>query len=103
MITRSSAAGRRAHIRGRRPATDPSRTIFNVAVGLIAVHVVDDSFMQPQPGTSAGDHVFSGLIPLAILGLAAWAYPRVRGGEDDSGHRNPDYYRAAKEPKQIFD
>src|SRR5215213_1092656 len=81
MITRSSAAGRRAHIRGRRPATDPNRTIFNVAVGLIAVHVVDDSFVQPQPGTSAGDHVFSGLIPLAILALAAWAYPRVRSGE----------------------
>src|SRR4051794_29872776 len=80
MVTRSPAAGRRAHIWGRRRASDLSRTIFNVAVGLIAVHVVDDSFVQPQPGTSAGDHVFSGLVPLAILGLAAWAYPRVRSG-----------------------
>jgi hypothetical protein len=80
MVSRSPVAGRQAHVWRRRPASDLSRTIFNVAVGLIAVHVVDDSFVQPQPGTSAGDHVFSGLIPLAILGLAAWAYPRVRAG-----------------------
>ena len=80
MVTRSPVAGRQAHVWRRRPASDLSRTIFNAAVGLIAVHVVDDSFVQPQPGTSAGDHVFSGLIPLAILGLAAWAYPRVRAG-----------------------
>jgi uncharacterized protein len=54
--------------------------LFVLAVVLIAVHVIDDSFVQPQPGTSVGDHVFSGLIPLALLGLAAWAYPRVRPG-----------------------
>jgi len=47
---------------------------------MIALHVVDDSFLQPQPGTSAGDHLVSGLVPLALLGLAATAYPRVRGG-----------------------
>jgi uncharacterized protein len=57
-----------------------SPTLFFVAVGLIALHVVDDNFVQPQPGTSALDHVFSGLIPLALLALAAWAYPRVRPG-----------------------
>jgi fermentation-respiration switch protein FrsA (DUF1100 family) len=62
------------------PGSDLGRTIFNAAIGLIAVHIVDDSFAQPQPGTSAGDHIVSGLIPLAILGLAAWAYPRVRAG-----------------------
>jgi uncharacterized protein len=49
-------------------------------VGVIALHVADDSFLQPQPGTSAGDHLASGLVPLAVLGLAAWAYPRLRGG-----------------------
>ena len=47
---------------------------------VIAVHVVDDNFVQPQPGTSAGDHLISGLLPLAVLGLAVWAYPRLRGG-----------------------
>ena len=27
----------------------------------------------------------------------------IHGGADDAGHRNPDYYRAAKEPKQIWE
>jgi uncharacterized protein len=53
--------------------------LFVLAVGVIALHVVDDNFVQPQPGTSAGDHLVSGLVPLAVLGLAAWAYPRLRG------------------------
>jgi X-Pro dipeptidyl-peptidase-like protein len=54
-------------------------TIFRLAVALIALHVVDDNFVQPQPGTSAGDHLVSGLVPLAALGGAALAYPRLRG------------------------
>src|SRR4051794_8004621 len=54
--------------------------LFVLAVLVIAVHVIDDSFAQPQPGTSASDHLVSGLVPLALLGLAAWAYPRLRGG-----------------------
>jgi dienelactone hydrolase len=69
----------------RRPAaaqhaSDLSRTLFSAAVGLIAIHVIDDSFIQPQPGTSAGDHLIGGVILLAILALAGWAYPRVRAG-----------------------
>jgi hypothetical protein len=54
--------------------------LFLGAVGLIALHVIDDSFLQPQPGTSAGDHLVSGLVPLAGLALAALAYPRLPGG-----------------------
>jgi uncharacterized protein len=42
--------------------------------------VVDDNYISPQPGTSVGDHLVSGLVPLAALGLAAWAYPRLSGG-----------------------
>ena len=57
-----------------------STPLFLIGIALIALHVVDDRFLQPQAGTSAGDHLVSGLIPLAILGLAAWAYPRVRPG-----------------------
>src|SRR5215212_8411765 len=53
--------------------------IFLVAIALIALHVLDDNFIQPQPGTAPGDHLVSGLVPLAILGLAAWAHPRLRG------------------------
>src|SRR4051794_39174897 len=63
------------------PATvDAMRRLFLLAVGLLALHVVDDRFVQPQPGTSATDHLVSGLVPLALLGLAAWGYPRVRAG-----------------------
>ena len=54
--------------------------LFLGAIGLIALHVIDDSFLQPQPGTSAGDHLVSGLVPLAGLALAALAYQRLPGG-----------------------
>ena len=54
--------------------------LFLVPIALIALHVVDDSFVQPQPGTTAGDHLAGGLVPLALLALAAWAYPRMRAG-----------------------
>jgi uncharacterized protein len=53
--------------------------LFRLAVAAIAIHVVDDTFVQPNAGTSAGDHVVAGLVPLALLALAAWAYPRLRG------------------------
>ena len=52
---------------------------FRLGIALIALHVLDDNFIQPEPGTSAGDHLVSGLLPLGLLGLAAWAFPRIRG------------------------
>jgi alpha/beta superfamily hydrolase len=57
-----------------------SARLFAIGVALIAVHVIDDNFVQPQPGTAASDHLVSGLVPLAILVLAALAYPRARAG-----------------------
>jgi dienelactone hydrolase len=42
--------------------------------------VVDDNFIQPQPGTSAGDHLAGGLVQAAFFVLLAWAYPRLRPG-----------------------
>src|SRR5262249_16984096 len=52
------------------------------AAGLAAVglHVLDDSFFQPEPATSVTDHRVSGLVPLAILVGAAVASPRLRPG-----------------------
>jgi dienelactone hydrolase len=47
---------------------------------VIAVHVLDDNFFQPQPGTSAGDHLVSGLVPLAVLLGCAAVYDRLRPG-----------------------
>ncbi len=53
--------------------------MFRIAIAIVALHVADDNFFQPQPGTAATDHLASGLIPLALLALAAWAYPRLSG------------------------
>ena len=55
-------------------------TLTLVALGLIGLHVLDDNFVQPQPGTSAADHLVSGLVPLGLLVLFALAYPRLRAG-----------------------
>jgi fermentation-respiration switch protein FrsA (DUF1100 family) len=54
--------------------------LFLAAAGAIALHLADDSFLNPQPGTSAADHLLSGLAPLALLAVAAAAYPRLRAG-----------------------
>jgi uncharacterized protein len=54
--------------------------LFLCAIGVIALHVIDDNFLQPEAGLSAGDQIVSGLVPLAVLALAAWAYPRLRAG-----------------------
>ena len=55
-------------------------TVGRAALGLVALHVADDNFLQPEPGMSAGDHLLSGLVPLGLLALAAFAYPRLRAG-----------------------
>ncbi len=54
--------------------------IFVAAVGAIALHVVDDNYLQPARGTSGREHLASGLVPLAVLGLTAALYPRIRPG-----------------------
>jgi hypothetical protein len=53
-------------------------TLFMIGTGVIALHVVDDNFLQPQPDVSAGDHLVSGLVPLGLLTLAALLYPQLR-------------------------
>jgi uncharacterized protein len=63
-------------IRAARLETTLAVTSFVV----IAVHILDDNFFQPQPGTSAGDHLVSGLVPFAAYVGAAYAFPRLRAG-----------------------
>jgi dienelactone hydrolase len=53
---------------------------FAVATAVVGLHIADDSFIQPQPGTGIADHLASGLVPLALLAAAAILYPRVRPG-----------------------
>ena len=54
--------------------------LARLGLGVAALHVVDDNFIQPQPGTSAGDHLAGGLVQVAFFVVAAWAYPRLRPG-----------------------
>ena len=54
--------------------------VFRVATAVIAIAVADDAFLHPEPGTSAGDHLASGLIPIALALIAVAAYPRLRAG-----------------------
>ncbi len=54
--------------------------LAGLGIGVLALHVIDDSFLQPQPGTSAGDHLAGGLVPLTLICVAAAAYPRVSAG-----------------------
>jgi hypothetical protein len=54
--------------------------LARLALGVAALHVVDDNFLQPQPGTSAADHLAGGLVQTALFVLFAWAYPRLRPG-----------------------
>ena len=50
------------------------------SLAIVGLHVVDDSFLHPEPGTSAVDHLAGGLVPLGVLGLAAFGYHRGRAG-----------------------
>jgi dienelactone hydrolase len=46
----------------------------------VSLHVLDDSFFQPEPGTSASDHLVSGVVPVALLLWVGSAYPGWRPG-----------------------
>ena len=67
---------------GRRDRRAPGReaTVVLLCVAVIAGHLLDDNFVQPEPGTTAGDHLVSGLIPVLLLAAATAAYPRLRAG-----------------------
>ena len=54
--------------------------VVRLALGVLALHVVDDSYLQPEPGVSPADHFASGLIPVLVLALAGGLYPRLRAG-----------------------
>ena len=65
---------------GRRVAGRRETLVFRAAMAVVALALVDDAFVHPESGTSAGDHLASGLVPLAIAVVLALAYPRLRAG-----------------------
>jgi hypothetical protein len=65
---------------GVRTGLATESTVAVAALGIVALHVLDDSFLQPEPGMSAGDHLVSGLVPAALVVGAAVVYRRLRPG-----------------------
>jgi hypothetical protein len=74
------AESRRAAVARATAALRTEAGLARLALGVAALHVVDDNFIQPQPGTSAGGHLAGGLMQTAFFVLAAWFYPRFRPG-----------------------
>jgi uncharacterized protein len=54
--------------------------VARLSLGVVGLHVVDDNFLQPEPGISPFDHLVSGLVPLALVVGAAVANGRLRAG-----------------------
>jgi fermentation-respiration switch protein FrsA (DUF1100 family) len=54
--------------------------VFSGGMAIIALHVAVDSFIAPEPGTDAADHLLRGFVSLALLALAVIVYPRLAGG-----------------------
>ena len=50
------------------------RSLALASIGLVGLHVVDDNFLQPEPGMTAVDHLPGGLTLLALVAAGAWAY-----------------------------
>ncbi len=53
---------------------------FRLCCLAIALYLLDDAFVHPEPGTSAGDHLIGGLVPVAVLATLAAVLPRARAG-----------------------
>jgi len=75
MRVRSS---QRVLLRTRHDQKRPKLTAFSL--GAVVLHVLDDNFIQPQSGTSAFDHLASGLVPSAVLLTLAAVGDRLRPG-----------------------
>jgi dienelactone hydrolase len=79
-VAHSSADSRRAVATRIAAALRTEVGLARLALAVVSLHVVDDNFLQPNPGTSAGDHLVSGLVPLGLLVVAGIAYPQLRAG-----------------------
>ena len=48
-------------------AVQRERVLVLLAFAAVGLHLADDNFLQPEPGTSAADHLVSGLVPLTLV------------------------------------
>jgi fermentation-respiration switch protein FrsA (DUF1100 family) len=70
----------RERLAGRVRAVDLETKLAAAGFSAIAVHILDDNYVQPAAGTGVADHLTSGLVPFAAVVGAALAYPRLRAG-----------------------
>jgi fermentation-respiration switch protein FrsA (DUF1100 family) len=61
-------------------ATRTETGLARLALAAIGLHYADVAFFQPEPGVSPFDHLVSGLLPIALLGIVGFFYPRMRPG-----------------------
>jgi fermentation-respiration switch protein FrsA (DUF1100 family) len=64
----------------REAVTRADVLVFSGAMAIVALHAAVDSFIAPEPGTDAADHLLRGLASLAVLALGAVVYPRLPAG-----------------------
>ena len=76
-MTKRYGAARGIRRAARRGA---SALAFRIPLAVIAVAVLDHAFVSREPGTKTIDHVSSGLAPVLVALVLAWAYPRLRPG-----------------------
>src|SRR5215216_1440366 len=54
--------------------------IGQAALAIVAVHLLDDAFVQREPGLSVWSHLTGGVLSIAIVLAAAVLLPRLRAG-----------------------
>jgi len=54
-------------------AVQREQALLVPAVAAIGIHIAEDNLFQPEPGTSAADHLVSGLVPLTLALVAGVA------------------------------
>ena len=58
----------------------PDVVLFAGATAVIALHALVDSFLAPEAGTDAGNHVLRGTATLVAIAAAALIHPRLPAG-----------------------
>lgn len=64
-----------------RPGRSPRAVVaFRAAAAVIAVYVLSDAVLAPEPGTGAADHLPGAPLALGLLLAAGFAFPRLPAG-----------------------
>jgi uncharacterized protein len=79
-VAHPSAESRRAAAARAAAALRTETGLVRVALAAICLHYADVAFFQPELGTSARDHLISGLVPIGLLTALGALYPRLRAG-----------------------